>query len=208
MKQVYIHGLGQTPASWEKTISYLENDKQILCPDLAEIIGGREVTYQNLYEAFSEVCDEIDGPIDLCGLSLGGVLALSYAVNHPKKINSLVLIAAQYKMPKKLLRFQNALFRFMPKSTFQQTGFEKKQFIQLCETMMELDLSESINKISCPALVVCGNRDRANKKASMDLAGILEHADIEIVEGSGHEINIDAPEKLAKVLQAFYDRIA
>ena len=200
--------MGQTPASWEKTISYLENDKQILCPDLAEIIGGREVTYQNLYEAFSEVCDEIDGPIDLCGLSLGGVLALSYAVNHPKKINSLVLIAAQYKMPKKLLRFQNALFRFMPKSTFQQTGFEKKQFIQLCETMMELDLSESINKISCPALVVCGNRDRANKKASMDLAGILEHADIEIVEGSGHEINIDAPEKLAKVLQAFYDRIA
>ena len=200
--------MGQTPASWEKTISYLENDKQILCPDLAEIIGGREVTYQTLYEAFSEVCDEIDGPIDLCGLSLGGVLALSYAVNHPKKINSLVLIAAQYKMPKKLLRFQNALFRFMPKSTFQQTGFEKKQFIQLCETMMELDLSESINKISCPALVVCGNRDRANKKASMDLAGILEHADIEIVEGSGHEINIDAPEKLAKVLQAFYDRIA
>ena len=54
----------------------------------------------------------------------GGVLALNYAVDHPEKVQQLVLIAPQYKMTEKLLRFQNLLFRFMPDSMFQQMGFE------------------------------------------------------------------------------------
>ncbi len=71
--------------------------------------------------------------MDLCGLSLGGVLALQYTIEHPEKVNSLVLIAAQYKMPAKLLKPQNSFFRFMPKSSFQQTGFGKREFMELCK---------------------------------------------------------------------------
>lgn len=118
MKQVYIHGLGQTPASWEKTITNLKNDKEIVCPNLSEIIQREEVNYKNLYNGFANICNKMDGPIDLCGLSLGGVLALNYAIDYPEKVHSMVLIAAQYKMPKKMLKFQNAVFRFMPKSMF------------------------------------------------------------------------------------------
>ena len=33
----------------------------------------------------------------------------NYAIQYPKKVRSLVLIATQYKMPKKLLKFQNLL---------------------------------------------------------------------------------------------------
>lgn len=207
MKQVYVHGLGQTPDSWEKTILNLKCNKQSICPNLAEIVRGQEVNYQNLYKGFSNLCNEIEGSIDLCGLSLGGVLALNYAINYPEKVNSLVLIAAQYKMPKRLLQFQNMLFRFMPKSMFQQMGFSKIEFIQLCKTMMELDFSNSIQKVSCPVLVIYGDKDTTNKKASVELAGILKHAELQVVGGSGHEINIDAPEKLAKVLRAFYNQV-
>ena len=39
--------------------------------------------------------DEIEEDICLCGLSLGGVLALNYAIEHPGKIKVLVLIARQ-----------------------------------------------------------------------------------------------------------------
>ena len=102
------------------------------------------MTYDNLYAAFSDYCNQYDEPIDLCGLSLGGVLALNYAIQYPKKVRSLVLIATQYKMPKKLLKFQNLLFRFMPKSMFQQMGFRKADFLLLCETMMELDFNNSL----------------------------------------------------------------
>ena len=96
-----------------------------MCPNLPDLVHSKEVTYDNLYAAFSDYCNQYDEPIDLCGLSLGGVLALNYAIQYPKKVRSLVLIATQYKMPKKLLKFQNLLFRFMPKSMFQQMGFRK-----------------------------------------------------------------------------------
>lgn len=207
MQPIYLHGLGQTSASWKKLIEQLKFAECSMCPDLIEICQGEQVTYHNLYEGFSEKCSELDKSIDLCGLSLGGVLALNYTIEHPEKVKSLVLIATQYKMPKRLLKIQNILFRFMPKSMFQQTGFRKKEFIQLCSTMMELDFSNSIQKISCPTLIVCGERDAANKKASVELAGVLKNAELQIISDSGHEVNIEAPEKLAEVLRVFYKQV-
>lgn len=207
MHPIYLHGLGQTPASWEKLIAQLEFAECCECPDLIEVCQGKQVTYKNLYDGFSKTCSEFDEPIDLCGLSLGGVLALNYTIEHPEKVNSLILIAAQYKMPKGLLKFQNVLFQFMPKSMFQQTGFGKNEFIQLCKTMMELDFSNSIQKVSCPTLIVCGERDSANKKASVELAGLLKDAELQIISGSGHEVNIEEPERLAEVLRVFYKQV-
>lgn len=207
MHPIYLHGLGQTPASWKSLIAQLDFAECSMCPDLTEICQGKQATYKNLYEGFSRTCSEFDEPIDLCGLSLGGVLALNYTIEHPEKVNSLVLIATQYKMPKRLLKIQNILFQFMPKSMFQQTGFGKKEFVQLCKTMMELDFSNSIQKISCPTLIVCGERDSANKKASVELASFLKSSQLQIISGSGHEVNIETPEKLAEVLRVFYKQV-
>lgn len=205
MKQIYLHGLGQTPDSWKKTIAQLKTAECSVCPDLAKMLQGKEVTYTNLYNAFAADCDKLNEPLNLCGLSLGGVLALNYAVQHPEKVSSLVLIATPYKMPKKLLQFQNILFRFMPKSMFGQMGFGKAEFIQLCRSMMELDFSSSLKKFPVPTLVIYGEKDRANKKASIELANMLEHARLRVISKAGHEVNREAPEKLAEVLRCFAD---
>lgn len=206
MKQIYVHGLGQTPDSWTKAISRIKTSEQSVCLNLPELIQGKQATYQNLYAAFSDACNKYDKPVNLCGLSLGGVLALNYTIDHPEKVNSLVLIAAPYKMPRHLLQFQNILFRFMPKSMFQQMGFCKRDFIQLCKTMMPLDFSNSLPKIFCPVLVICGEKDTANKKASVKLANILANAEFSELKGIGHEVNTEAPEQLAAVLGRFYEK--
>ena len=207
MKQIYLHGLGQNPDSWSKVIEQLEAAEHSMCPDLSELVQGQDTTYQNLYAAFSAMCDEIEEDICLCGLSLGGVLALNYAIEHPEKIKGLVLIATQYKMPKKLLRVQNAIFRFMPKSMFQQMGFGKLDFLKLCNTMMELNFSDSIDNVSCPTLVIYGEKDRANKNASIELANMLIDAELQVFNGVGHEINIEAPDKLEETLRVFFGKV-
>ncbi|MCH5193067.1 MAG: alpha/beta hydrolase [Oscillospiraceae bacterium] len=206
MKRVFIHGLGQSSSVWEETISQLNENEDILLPDLSDLIQDKEVNYENLYAAFSDFCSRSDEPVDLCGLSLGAVLALNYAIDYPDKVNSLVLIAAQYKMTKGLLRVQNFIFSFMPDSMFKSAGFKKSDFIQLCKTMSELDFSNSVKNISCPVLIVYGEKDSANKKASLELNVILENSELKRVSGSGHEVNVDAPEKLAVLLNDFYDR--
>lgn len=206
MRQIYLHGLGQTPDSWGKTIARLGTAGCSLCPDLAELVRGQEAVYPNLYAAFSRICDESDEKLDLCGLSLGGVLALDYAVRHPEKVRSLVLIGAQYKMPERLLKLQNALFRLMPGSMFQQTGFGRAEFLRLCGSMIKLDFSGSLQQVSCPALIICGEKDSANKKAAAELAGALKDARLQMIRGCGHEVNVEAPERLAEVLQGFYNQ--
>lgn len=204
MRQVYIHGLGQTPDSWEPVLHLLDAPADCICPDLAKMVSARETTYPALYRAFARFCDRLEAPLMLCGLSLGSVLALHYATEHPERVGVLALIAPQYRMPKRLLQIQNAFFRLMPSSMFQETGFAKSQFIQLCGSMMELDLSGALSRISCPTLVLCGSRDRANKRACRELVQNLSRAELCMVEGAGHELNREAPEKLAPLLRDFY----
>lgn len=203
MRQIFVHGLGQNPASWEKTIENMTVQSDFGCPDLAELLKNEDTNYRNLYAAFSEYCDSFSEPLAICGLSLGGILALHYGIEHPQKVQSLVLIAAQYIMPKKLLAFQNIIFRFMPKSMFQQMGLGKKQFIELSKSMMELDYSGDLDKISCPVLAICGEKDAANMKASKELARTLPQAELCVIENAGHEVNVDNPEQLARILNEF-----
>ena len=173
MKFLYLHGLGQN-----QTNSGQSNKKTKVSDEKRQRRLGRRCWKEKLppiglYTAFSEECNKENDEIVLCGLSLGAVLALNYAIDHPNKVKALVLIAAQYKMPEKLLKFQNMLFRFMPNTMFKQFGFKKADVISLCGTMTELDFSDSLCKVSCPALIVCGEKDNANKKASRELASYL-----------------------------------
>ena len=206
MKYLYLHGLGQKPNSWDRTIKETKVSDSSISLSFAEMQKGKKATYRELYAAFSEECDKEAEEIVLCGLSLGAVLALHYAIDHPDKVKALVLIAAQYKMPKKILKFQNMLFRLMPNSMFKQMGFPKADVISLCGTMAELNFGDSLHNVSCPVLIVCGEKDNANKKASKELDRYLSKSSFCELK-AGHEVNIESPEELAIVLQRFYDNI-
>lgn len=203
MVNIFIHGLGQTPASWDKTIDNIGQLDNFHCPDLCGLLQKKEVSYQALYASFAEYCNKFQEPVNLCGLSLGGVLALNYAIEYPTKVNSLVLIAAQYKMPKNLLRFQNLMFRFMPAKMFHETGFGKNDFITLSKTMMDIDFHTHLDYVNCPVLLLCGEKDKANRKASIGLNDYLKNSSLHFVENASHEVNLDNPEKLAELLCRF-----
>ena len=208
MKFLYLHGLGQKPDSWDRVIKETKVSDSSVCLSLAEMLEDKAATYGELYAAFSGECDKEHDEIVLCGLSLGAVLALNYAIDHPDKVKALVLIAAQYKMPKKLLKIQNMLFHLMPNSAFNKMGFKKADVISLCGTMAELDFSDSLHKVSCPVLIVCGEKDKANIKASKELCHYLNNSCFHELMKTGHEANIESPEELALVLQRFYDSIS
>ena len=47
MKKILIHGTGHKAASWKKTISCMNDQEDILCPDLCSILKGKEAVYEN-----------------------------------------------------------------------------------------------------------------------------------------------------------------
>lgn len=204
MQHILIHGLGQSSSSWDKTISYMEKGDYVMCPDLSLFLKEMDVSYANLYKKFSEYCDNISEPINLCGLSLGAVIALNYAIDNPEKVKSLVLIAPQYKMPKALLNLQNMIFWIIPESKFKNMKIGKRGLIELTSSMMNLDFSKSLKNIDCPVLVLCGEKDKANKKAAYNISESIAKSKIQFIKHAGHEVNIDAPKELGEILNQFY----
>lgn len=204
MKTILLHGLGQTSSSWNHTIDAMGKNADVLCPNLFDLLDDKEICYPALYHAFSKYCNQFSEPLNICGLSLGGILALQYGIENPDKTNAMVLIATQYTMPKMLLKLQNVLFRFMPKSTFQSMGLEKSDFICLSKSMINLDFQNQLKNISCPVLVICGEKDSANKQASQKLQAQLSKAELRIIKNAGHEVNIDSPKDLGKELSNFF----
>ena len=59
MKKILIHGSGHKADSWNKVIEYMNNDEDILCPNLDTILNGKEASYTNLYSSFAEYCNKI-----------------------------------------------------------------------------------------------------------------------------------------------------
>ncbi len=192
--------MGQNASSWDKTISFLPDDIETVCPELSDFFVQGSCLYSKMYAAFCEYCLGFSDKLDLCGLSLGAVLALNFAIDFPQKVNSLILIAPQYDMPKFLLKVQNVLFTFLPASKFESIGFAKQDFISLTNSMAGIDLSGGLDKVTCCVKVLCGERDKANKRAAQTLAQKLKNAEYAVISGAGHEVNIDAPQKLAKAI--------
>ena len=177
---------------------------EVYCPELLSLLRGSKVEYGSLYKGFFEYCGGFDEPLALCGLSLGAVLALNYAADNPGKVGALALIAPQYKTPGLELRLQNIAFKLAPRSAFQGMGFEKKETIRLMDSMIGLDLTDKLENISVPTLIICGENDKPNKKAAEELGSRLKNSRLEFIDGAGHAVNADAPKKLAETLNAFY----
>ena len=203
MKKILIHGSGHKADSWNKVVSYM-NNKDILCPNLSTILNGKEASYTNLYSSFVEYCNKIDGPIELCGLSLGGILALNYAIDYPNKVEKLVLIGTPHKVPKVMFSIQIVIFKFLPKSIFETMAFNKKDTFILGKTMKNLDFSNGVQNIKCPTLIICGEKDSANLKSAYYLAENIKNAKLEIMKNTGHIVNEENPEELAKLLTEFW----
>ena len=201
MKYILLHGMGQNASSWDKTISYLPDTAETVCPELSNFFSEGNCNYNKMYSSFCRYCNSFSEPLNLCGLSLGAVLALNYAIDFPDKVSSLILIAPQYNMPKFLLKVQNMLFKFMPESKFKDIGLKKKDFITLTNSMMDINFTNSLNNVNCPAVIICGEKDNVNKKAAIKLARELPNAKLSTIANSGHEVNVDNPQGLANAME-------
>ncbi len=204
MKKIFIHGSGHKATSWKKTIENIKNNNDVLCPELSSILDGKEATYNNLYSSFVKYCNNIDGKIDLCGLSLGGILALNYALDFPNKLNSLILIGTPHKVPKFMFSIQNVIFKFLPKSLFETMAFNKRDTFILGNSMKKIDFSNRVSKIKCSTLIICGEKDNTNIKSAYYLSEHIKDSKLKIIKNTGHIVNEENPKELSMLINHFW----
>ncbi|KAA9297545.1 alpha/beta fold hydrolase [Aerococcus tenax] len=207
MDNVLIHGLGQDSKSWADVKEHLKEENwTTYVPNLFELLNNGPYTYQNLYNQFESHINNYPGKVNLCGLSLGGLLALDYAKNYPNKVNSLILIGVPYKIPKLLMDIQAMVFRLMPKTTFEKLGLAKYEVISLIASTKDLNIATNLEKIECKTLLICGDKDQFNRKSSQRFHDGIKNSEFSLVNNSGHEVNVDNPKALAELISEFWKK--
>lgn len=200
MKTILLHGLGQTAADWDEIAGKMPASA-VDCPELFAL-AQNEPSYPQILAGLEKRYANTTEPLRLCGLSLGGMLALDYAIRHASQVESLILIGVQYKVPHLLVDLQNLLFRWMPDKAFAEMGISKSDAIHLTRSMRDLDFTKELGKVQCPVTIVCGKKDTANQKAAQQLQQLLPHAEFQLVPGAGHEVNKDAPDIILRLLNS------
>jgi pimeloyl-ACP methyl ester carboxylesterase len=177
--------VGRTPQVGMKLYLNMTKINNILCPEVFSLLKGKEANYENLHSAFVEYCNNFSELLNLCGLSLGGILALNYVIDYPEKVKTLVLICTPHKIQSILFNIQTIIFKILPKPFF-KFGLQKNDMFKLANSMKKLDFSHKLKNITCPTLVICGAKDSINMKSAKYLSENIKNANIKIIKTCSH----------------------
>ncbi|MEN6407666.1 MAG: alpha/beta fold hydrolase [Thermoguttaceae bacterium] len=93
-----VHGFPLDHTMWNHQIDALASRYRVLAPDLrgfgrSPMFGGDRATMAELADDLVGLLDArgVNDPVVLCGLSMGGYIALQFWQNHAKRLRALVL---------------------------------------------------------------------------------------------------------------------
>jgi 3-oxoadipate enol-lactonase len=202
---VLLHGLGTGPSGWQPQLEAFPNAIAPRLDDAEETMAG------------------LAAPFDLCGLSLGALVALRYAGEHPDRVRRLAVCAGIAGLPWHLRVLQLGIagvVRVLPSARVRKglvAGLPEEHRAVALEEISAIDAgraSRTLRSASSfrlerpppmPTLVLCGERDRLNLKLSRKLAETLPDARFEVVPAAGHVANLDNPEAFNGLLGEFLE---
>lgn len=223
---VFMHGAGGNHAKWHHQVSYLGRDFLAIAVDLPGhgLSGGSP---SDSIEAYSEFINSFSqcllaSPFFLAGHSMGGAVALDFALNYPERLAGLILVGTGSRLrvlPAILESFKNgktpenmapALYAPGTQEAVIQAAAREIEstdplvFYSDFIACNQFDVSGRLGEIDLPALVVTGGRDIMTPvKYGRFLADKLRKARLEVVENSGHITMLEQPEKLNILIHDF-----
>ncbi len=89
-----IHGWGMHGGVWADVAQELAADFRVHSVDLPGFGASASLTETNLESLVQALSRQFSGPLNLCGWSLGGQVALHWARREPDKVKRLVLVTS------------------------------------------------------------------------------------------------------------------
>ena len=236
---VFANSLGSDLAIWDEVADALAADFDLLFYDkrghgLSEVArspGG-----------IAGHADDLIGLLDLvgwqsaalCGLSVGGLIAMELAVRAPERVGKLVLMdtAAKIGTPEAwnarieavlqrgvaaigdqiMERWFSACFRKAEADAFAgwQRMLERTPaagYADTCRALRDADLTGAIAAIAAPTLVIAGEEDQSTPPELVaDTARRIPAATFRTIAGAGHLPCIERPGEVASLLRGFLSR--
>jgi len=229
---VFLHGVGSDKSVWRPQLDYFRGDRRAVAFDYPGY-GDSDPAYEGMtrddYGA-SVLAAMTELGIDsahVCGLSLGGVVAIAMHAAWPERIVSLVLADTFADHPEGQAICERGIagsdnLRVMAESRVDlllAQPADPAVRSEVVETMARIDPAayrigakavwladqqDRARTIRVPTLVLCGSDDRITPPVlSRALARLIPGAEYQEIERCGHISNLERPEEFNALVGAF-----
>jgi 3-oxoadipate enol-lactonase len=223
---VFSNSLGTDHRLWDRQMPAVGEHFRVVryeaCGHGASDLPRGRVTIERLAQALLALLDhlEIERAV-VCGCSLGGVIALWLAVNHPERLTGAVLANTGAKVgtdeswntriaavraggtaavrDQVVGRFLTPEFRARdPQTTSLINGmFEATNtdgYIAACEALRESDLRADAAKVRVPVLIIGSERDQSTPPVlSHQLHKSIQGSELVMIPNAAHLSNVEQP---------------
>jgi len=229
---VFLHGVGSDKSVWRPQLDAFARERRAIAFDYPGYGDSDPAPEGTTREDYAEAV--LSGMRDLgiarahiCGLSLGGVVAIALHAADPDACASLILadtfavhpdgqaiydrsVAASEDM-RALAEGRVDVLLAQPADPAVRTEvvetmakIDPAAFRIGAEAVWLADQRDRVHEIRVPTLVVCGAQDHVTSAAlSHELTRLIPGARYEQIEGAGHLTNLEKPEEFNTLVGAF-----
>jgi 3-oxoadipate enol-lactonase len=229
---VFLHGVGSDKSVWHPQLEHFGKSRRSIAfdyPGYGDSDPAPEGTTRDDYGAaiLSAMRALGVGRAHICGLSLGGVIAIALHHRAPEACASLILadtfavhpdgqaiydrsVAASADMAALASGRVDALLAAPADAAVRAEVVETMARIDPAafrigaEAVWLADQRDRAKAITTPALIVCGDRDRVTPPAlSVELAALIPGSMVMPIEGAGHLGNLEKPNEFNRLVDDF-----
>lgn len=236
---LFVHGNLASGRWWEPVISRLPAERyRMVAPDLRGC--GRSDKPEMGYTV-PELAEDMGAFVDAIGLrsfhlvghSMGGAIALLYALEHQVVVRSLTLIAPvppdglalaeeMYplleEMRRDRARLREGFLEFLPGLATDELlealvddafNCHRACYGELPRSFATLQFAERLTTLQLPTLIVWGEQDRLIPRPAMErLHEAIQGSRLEILPDIGHGPQVEAASQLSWLLDQFFTEVS
>ena len=198
MNFIFLPGASGNTEFWQPLITLLpkQYDKTIIA---YPSFGGypEHVNVNSFLDLQHYVLDQVSQPSIIVAQSMGGIFAVQAALQKPKQVKALVLVATSGGID--LSSYNVADWR----EDYQQTFDVPDWFIQ-----PQVYLDDLLYKIECPVLLIWGDADPISPVAvGQYLHGKIILSELHVIQQGQHDLAQVQADQVAVLLEAFIEKI-
>jgi 3-oxoadipate enol-lactonase len=202
---VLLHGSGRASRMWQPVLQDLSAEWHVLAPDLPGF--GRSAGPFSVWRAahtVAEIAAVQTAPVHLCGLSLGGLIAVRVAAQLGTQVASLTVtgtpVVPRRDFPAALRRYRRLPRALLP--MFSDVA-GRRDWLRMLDELEATDVRDCLPLVTAPALVICGSRDWRAVPAACELAKGIPGGRVWVAPHQGHNWPMTSPQLFTKVLTGF-----
>jgi len=219
---LFIHGAGGNSKIWERQIKFFGNAIAIDLPGHG--VGEGKKTIEEYVEEVKKFCDENNlKNLVIIGHSMGGAIALEFALNHIEYLKALVLVCTGAKLRVAPIIFETLKTNYAQavelvadyvlgdKATDEIKMKVKEEMRNMSpqvvysdfEACDKFNVMDRLNEIKVPTLIICGSKDKLTPlKYAKYLRDNIQNSKLKIIR-AGHMVMLEKPDEFNEKLEGF-----